>query len=116
MGAPEPHSTKPPRVARTDWRPFAAARKFRAFQEKTASTAAPVGLWNAYSSPATGSDAPSASPGSNGLQPVSSTARGTPGSASVTVPNGKRARNVADRKRGSPYEDAPSPLAASGRP
>jgi hypothetical protein len=82
--------------------PFELARKFRAFQEKTASTGALDVLWNAYSMPATGSDAPSASPGSNGLQPVSSTASGTRGSSRPTVPNGKRARNVAERKRGSP--------------
>ena len=53
-----------------------------------------------YSRPATGRLESSASPGSNGLQPVISTASGTAGSVSVTRPNGNRARNAARLNRG----------------
>jgi len=115
-GVPVPHSTKPPFVARTACLPLAAGMKFRALHEKTAWSGRSLGLWNVYSSAATGSDASSAAPGSNGLQPVSATFSGTLGSSRLTMANGKRASNVAERKRGRPNVDPPSPLPLSGRP
>jgi hypothetical protein len=76
--------------------------KLRALNEKTARSGWSEVLVKRYSSAPAGSDEPSASGGVKGLQPVSSTASGTAGSHSETVPKGKRAENEHERKRGKP--------------
>src|SRR5882724_13218442 len=81
-----------------------AAKKFSVLKENTASTDAELRLRKRYSMPATGRLELSASPGENGLQPVSSTSRGTSVSLRRTVPNGNRVSNVACRNRGSPQQ------------
>ncbi len=114
---PADQRVNPPVAARTPWasRP-SIGRKFRALKEKTACSGAREVLRNRYSSAATGSDASSALPGTNGLQPVISAVSGIPGSLSETVPNGKRARNAASAKRGRPKVDPPSPCAEPRAP
>ena len=76
--------------------------KFLALKENTASIGPLLRLVNRYSRAATGRLELSASPGSNGLQPVISTPSGTCGSAERTTPNGKRVLKVALAKRGKP--------------
>src|SRR5258705_10138276 len=81
-----------------------AARKFSELKENTASTDAELRLRKRYSRPATGRLELSASPGENGLQPVSSTSRGISASLRRTIPNGNRLSNVACRNSGSPQQ------------
>src|SRR5258705_7846840 len=81
-----------------------ADKKFSELKENTASTDAELRLRKRYSRPATGRLELSASPGENGLQPVSSTAKGNSASLRRTVPNGNRLSKVASRNRGSPQQ------------
>src|SRR5882672_8306974 len=76
-----------------------AARKFSVLNENTASTDAELRLIKRYSRPATGRLELSASPGENGLQPVSCTSRGISGSVRRTVPKGNRLSKATFRKR-----------------
>ena len=92
----------PPATGRTACGLPPVAMKFFALKENTASSGPLLRLVNRYSSAATGRLELSASPGSNGLQPVISTLSGTCGSVSVTTPNGKRVLKVALAKRGRP--------------
>ena len=80
---PPPHKMKPPSTGRTACGSPPAAMKFLALKENTASTGLSLRLVKRYSSAATGRLELSASPGSNGLQPVISTLSGTCGSASA---------------------------------
>src|SRR5882724_2309313 len=79
-----------------------AAKKFSVLKENTASTDAELRLRKRYSRPATGRLDLSASPGENGLQPVSSTSKGKLASLRWTVAKGNRLSKVASRNRGSP--------------
>ena len=99
---PEADRTKPWGAARTDCSPLSRARKFFELKEKTASTGASLLFVKRYSSAQTGRLALFASPASKGLQPVSSTASGSRSSESAMEAKGKRASNVAARKRGRP--------------
>ena len=69
-----------------------------------------------YSKPATGRLEQSASPGSKGLQAVSSTSSGTWLSESRTAAKGKRAVKTASRNRGRPERRPARPVAAARRP
>src|SRR2546428_10570007 len=68
-----PQRMKPPAIARTACGLFPDAMKFLALKENTASGSVRLRFVRRYSRAATGKLELSASPGSNGLQPVSST-------------------------------------------
>ena len=99
---PSPHRMNPPAMGRTACGLPPVAMKFFALKENTASKGLRLRLVNLYSRAATGRLELSASPGSNGLQPVISTFNGICGSVSATMPNGKRLLKVALAKRGRP--------------
>ena len=99
---PPPHRMNPPAIGRTASELPLVAMKFFALKENTASSGSLVRLVNRYSRAATGRLELSASPGSNGLQAVSSTFSGTCGSVRVSTPKGKRVLKVALAKRGRP--------------